>query len=482
MGGFTCDVVAVKIYKMFEPNFQSLPSLAQSSSVLSSSTSTSSNASHSEDPLATMMTQLRCVLAKYPVAELFNNDSRQEKNPAFIPDEDLDFRQRVSSFEALGLRHDVLKALDAMHVTQPTVIQMVTIPKILQRNHVLSAAQTGTGKTLAYLAPLVHHLREEEEKHGIIARLNRPRACVVVPARELAMQVLKVAKSLSHHAKFRSVGVIGGRKQKWIREDLKNPVDLIVTTPGTLLKYRQKDRLFFTDLTHLVIDEADTMFDSSFKKLTLEILHTIHVRESKPHPPHQLPIDTQVTIVGATLPDDLMVSTLADIVPNLTKCTSGLHRVLPHVRHTFIKMNQQEKADRLIELLQRDSRQARRTIVFCNSASSCDWLGHYLNKKDFSFIRLHGNIPPEIRCERFDDFQKHSSNILICTDIASRGLDTSDVTHVINFDFPNSVVDYIHRVGRTGRVSPVEPQTTCRATSFVTHNRDARMARAIEVG
>ncbi|XP_048585923.1 DEAD-box ATP-dependent RNA helicase 39 isoform X1 [Nematostella vectensis] len=402
------------------------------------------------------------------------------QNPAFTPDSDMAFRQRVYSFAGLGLRDDVLKALDALNIHQPTVIQMVTIPKIIHRHHVICAAQTGSGKTLAYLAPLVHRLREDEERHGILARLKRPRACIVVPARELATQILKTAKSLCHHARFRSVGLIGGRKQKWMRDDLESPVDLLVATPGTLLKYRQKDRLFFSDLTHLVIDEADTMFDASFKSLTMEILHTIKIRECQAPPPDQLPIDAQVTIAGATLPQELIANTLKDLLPHLETCSSGLHRVLPHVRHKFIKLNQHEKAERIVELLKKDSKSPGQTIVFCNSASSCDWLARHLEQHNLSLIRLHGNIPPKIRCERFEKFQNKTADILVCTDIASRGLDTSDVSHVINFDFPNSMVDYIHRVGRTGRVSHVTPQVTSRATSFISHNRDARMSRAIQ--
>ncbi|EDO32254.1 predicted protein, partial [Nematostella vectensis] len=349
----------------------------------------------------------------------------------------------VYSFAGLGLRDDVLKALDALNIHQPTVIQMVTIPKIIHRHHVICAAQTGSGKTLAYLAPLVHRLREDEERHGILARLKRPRACIVVPARELATQILKTAKSLCHHARFRSVGLIGGRKQKWMRDDLESPVDLLVATPGTLLKYRQKDRLFFSDLTHLVIDEADTMFDASFKSLTMEILHTINVS--------QLQLIYNFTVYQS-LQRLSCIEASEKTVKHLETCSSGLHRVLPHVRHKFIKLNQHEKAERIVELLKKDSKSPGQTIVFCNSASSCDWLARHLEQHNLSLIRLHGNIPPKIRCERFEKFQNKTADILVCTDIASRGLDTSDVSHVINFDFPNSMVDYIHRVGRTGRV------------------------------
>ncbi|KAJ7352985.1 hypothetical protein OS493_032924 [Desmophyllum pertusum] len=166
--------------------------------------------------------------------------AKRAMNPAFTPDKDVDFKLQVSSFSELGLREDVLKALYNLKVTTPTVIQMVTIPRILKREHVLCAAQTGTGKTLAYLAPLVHHLREDERTHGIITRPKRPRACIVVPGRELGVQVLDVAKEMCHHARFRAVGIIGGRKRKFMKEDLRSPADLIIGTPGTLLQFRDR--------------------------------------------------------------------------------------------------------------------------------------------------------------------------------------------------------------------------------------------------
>ncbi|PFX20554.1 DEAD-box ATP-dependent RNA helicase 39 [Stylophora pistillata] len=403
------------------------------------------------------------------------------ENPAFTPDKDEDVELQVSSFSPLGLREDVLKALHNINVTKPTVIQMVTIPPLLKREHVLCAAQTGTGKTLAYLAPVVHHLREDERKLGVITRLKRPRACIVVPGRELAIQVLEVAKSLSHHARFKSVGIIGGRKKKFMKKDLASPVDLVVATPGTLLQFREKDRLFFSDLSYLVIDEADSMFDSTFKSDTMEILQSISIRQGKLSPPGEQPVDTQVTIVGATMPNELVVDTLQRMLPRLKICSSGLHRVLPHIRHRFVKVKQEEKAGKLLRLLRHDLQDPfQRTIVFCNTTEACDFVGHFLTEKRIKFIRLHKVLPSKVRSNLFEEFQEGRARVLVCTDIASRGVDP-DVSHVINFDFPTSIVDYIHRVGRTGRVKTETTSTgVSAATSLLTHNRDVRMAKIIE--
>ncbi|XP_073249245.1 uncharacterized protein [Porites lutea] len=361
------------------------------------------------------------------------------ENPAFTSEENS--KVTGHSFRSLGLREDVLNGMKDLSISKPTMIQRMAIPLILKREHVLCAAQTGTGKTLAYLSPIVHHLREEQDQ-GVISRLNRPRALIVLPNRELAFQVLKVAKSLSHNARFRSALLTGGRKLRVLKSGFESPVDLLVGTPGTLLEFLERGRLFLSDVSYLVIDEADSMFDKTFKNDTMQLLETIN---------------------------------------HLQACTSSHHRILPHVRHKFVKIPQNDKPEKLLELLREDlSLHNRRTVVFCNTTPSCDFIGHYLTNNGISHIKLHSTIAIEERSNLFKDFQEEKERILVCTDVGSRGLDTN-VNHVINFDFPISVTDYIHRVGRTGRVRTVPRQDdVAMATSLMSHNRDVRMALAIE--
>lgn len=172
---------------------------------------------------------------------------------------------------------------------------------------------------------------------------------------------------------------------------------------------------------------------------------------------------------------------LSSSLQHLQACTSSHHRILPHVRHKFVKIPQNDKPEQLLELLREDlSLHNRRTVVFCNTTPSCDFIGHYLTNNGISHIKLHSTIAIEERSKLFKDFQEEKERILVCTDVGSRGLDTN-VNHVINFDFPISVTDYIHRVGRTGRVRTVPRQDdVAMATSLMSHNRDVRMALAIE--
>lgn len=154
---------------------------------------------------------------------------------------------------------------------------MLTAPEILSGNHVLCGAETGSGKTLAYLAPVMQQLKDEEETVGTMARVNRPRAIILCPSRELASQVLGVAKSLCHGVRLRIAGIIGGKKRRIVQESLHSPVDVAVATLNTFLRYLRRGKISLTDLTHLVIDEADTMFDESFIQDLKGVLNNVKV-------------------------------------------------------------------------------------------------------------------------------------------------------------------------------------------------------------
>jgi superfamily II DNA/RNA helicase len=249
----------------------------------------------------------------------------------------------------------VVEALDGIGLNQPTVTQMLTIPHILKGRNVLCAAETGSGKTLAYLAPLISELRREEAEEGVVPRLRRPRALIVLPSRDLASQVLSVAKSLCHVARFRAVGLIRGGKKRSIRSSLVSPVDVAITTPDALLKFRREERILLSDVRFLVVDEADTMFDRSFHEATTSIIRSVKTSTSKPSLPappgtashHQSSQGgeggAQVIAVAATLSTQLMKS-LQSLVPSMKVVTTkSLHRILPHIEQRFYKVLQSEK-------------------------------------------------------------------------------------------------------------------------------------------
>jgi len=388
------------------------------------------------------------------------------------------FFSRSLFFKELGLSTEVLNALNKSypHISIPTEIQEKAIPAILKRkNHVVLASQTGTGKTLAYLLPLIHFLRTDEVVHNVEIRNSRPRALILVPNRELCQQISNVAKNLSHYSRFSSLDISGGKKSAIQTKALKDKVDLVITTPGRLIKHQESGRIWFTDVRHVVIDEADTMFAKDFMCDLEKILLPIEGRKNTLKTYH---FPTQFIMACATLPEHTKTLLMkrfqnGQITFILSK---KLHQCLGRIKQTFIHLNGRggDKHDALLNVLK--TYKDRRWIVFCNTIASCRSTDHFLTEQGFSCSCYHGGIPPKMREANWKMFLSNERSILICTDIGSRGLDTTMVEHVILFDFPLSPLDYLHRIGRTARAG--KPG---RATSLVT-KRDRILAAAIQVG
>ncbi|ERE79785.1 putative ATP-dependent RNA helicase DDX47 [Cricetulus griseus] len=334
------------------------------------------------------------------------------------------------SFVDLGLEPRVLLALQeaAPEVVRPTSVQSKTIPPLLRGRHILCAAETGSGKTLSYLLPLFQRLlsRPDPDSRSSAA----PRGLVLVPSRELAEQVRAVAQSL-------------------------------------------------------VLDEADTLLDESFLELVDYILEKSPIAESPAELEDPFNPKAQLVMVGATFPEGvnqlLSKVTSPDYLTTIT--SSKLHCIMPHVRQTFMRLKGAEKVTELVQILKQHDK-ANKTkpsgtvLVFCNSSSTVNWLGYILDDHKIQHLRLQGQMPASMRTGIFQSFQKGSQDILICTDIASRGLDSIHVELVVNYDFPPTLQDYIHRAGRVGRVGSEVPGTII---SFVTHPWDVSLVQKIEL-
>ncbi|CAD7689068.1 unnamed protein product [Nyctereutes procyonoides] len=391
------------------------------------------------------------------------------------------------SFADLGLEPPVLRALKeaAPEVLRPTTVQSSTIPPLLRGRHILCAAETGSGKTLGYLLPLLQRLlgRPGLNPHSTPA----PRGLVLVPSRELAEQVRAVAQPLgiSLGLQVRELG--GGHGMNRIRVQLSKqpPADVLVATPGALWKALKSHLVSLKQLSFLVLDEADTLLDESFLELVDYILQKSHIAEDPDDLKDPFNPKAQLVLVGATFPEG--VSQLLNKVASpdsLTTITSSkLHCIMPHVRQTFMRLKGAEKVTELVQILKQHDR-AYRTgpsgtiLVFCNSSSTVNWLGYILDDHKIQHLRLQGQMPASMRAGIFQCFQKGSRDILLCTDIASRGLDSTHVELVVNYDFPLTLQDYIHRAGRVGRVGSEVPGTVI---SFVTHPWDVSLVQKIEL-
>ncbi|XP_060109689.1 probable ATP-dependent RNA helicase DDX28 [Heteronotia binoei] len=386
-----------------------------------------------------------------------------------------------SSFQELGVEPRVASALqDALAISKPTAVQKRAIPVLLGGRSALCAAETGSGKTLAYLLPLIQRLLQGQSLFASHASLISPRGLVVLPSRELAGQVRSVASYLCVRLGLQVREIGGGRGLGAVRRNLRGgPTDLLVATPGALCKALQRRVLSLEKLCFLVLDEVDTLLDPSFVDLVEDLLQqtplpTSHTKASDDWDPK-----TQLVAMGASLPKGVgdLLSKVTDVSTFSILTSYYLHRLQPHVEQKFIRLKGSEKVTELLQLLKDRGPTSGAVLIFCGSANTVNWLGYILDDHKIKHLRLQGQMPATMRANLFTRFQKRQFDILVCTDIASRGLDTTQVELVVNYDFPQTLHDYLHRVGRVGRVGSKFPGTV---VSFVTHKWDVDLVKKIE--
>ncbi|KAJ4847505.1 DEAD-box ATP-dependent RNA helicase 39 [Turnera subulata] len=355
----------------------------------------------------------------------------------------------AGSFEELGLSEEVMGALREMEIQVPTEIQCIGIPAILDGNTVVLGSHTGSGKTLAYMLPLVQLLRRDEAQLGMLMKPKRPRAVVLCPTRELSEQVFRVAKSISHHARFRSIMVSGGGRLRPQEDSLNNPIDMVVGTPGRVLQHIADGNMVYGDIKYVVLDEADTMFDRGFGPEIRKFLGPLKNRASKPDGQ-----GFQTILVTATMTKAVQKLIDEEFQGIVHLRTSSLHKKIASARHDFIKLSGSEnKLEALLQVLEPSLAKGNRVMVFCNTLNSSRAVDHFLAENQVSTVNYHGEVPAEQRVENLKKFKSDDGDCptLVCTDLAARGLDL-DVDHVIMFDFPLNSIDYLHRTGRTARM------------------------------
>lgn len=426
-------------------------------------------------PYVPVKRRLETIKSNHPVVPALSR-----KNPDLVNEELPSNAKQLSAFLAtqtfddLNLSSEASLAaklvLDKVDDPKPSEIQALAIPQLLDRRkkHVLVAAETGSGKTLSYLLPTIDMLKADEKKKGLVKRrLDHPRAIVLVPTRELVSQVVKTCKSLSHITKFRAVGLGGRTPRSQVSELLANgPIDIMVTTPTTLLSYQKDHTISMSDTRYLIIDEADSLFDAGWGDECRKIIQRVQDVAEKTQ------TSEKIVIVSATLPRSVH-GALDTLFPKLVKITTpSLHKALPNLKQSFVDLQrfQGNRQLALLEVLKKNIKDDK-TLVFCNTRKSVELVHKFMQTKKLDALALYKDAPMS-RTEALDLFSKPKAvdgeevnvnhNVLISTDIASRGIDTTFVDHVILYDFPTSVVDYLHRVGRTARAGQ-----TGKATSLI---------------
>ncbi|KAK0149981.1 putative ATP-dependent RNA helicase DDX28 [Merluccius polli] len=359
---------------------------------------------------------------------------------------------------------------------------------VLKGHNVLCAAETGSGKTLAYLLPVVHRLQAGRPLED---EADRALGCLVlVPSRELAEQVASVSRLLCAPFRLWTKTVGGGRGVGPIKATFRGgAADVLVATPGALVKALRRRCVDLSALRFVVVDEADTMFDPSFSGMLESILRHADVARA-PRETQGPGGKAQLLVVGATFPGGVgeVLGQVTDLGSVVTVKSRNLHLLMPHVKQTFLKVRGRDKLLELQQVLKELQHEKRGgggggdgggggVLVFCNKATTVNWLGYALDELQVKHLRLQGEMPSAVRTGIFRSFQKGAVDVLVCTDIASRGLDTSRVRLVVNYDCPESTTDYIHRAGRVGRAGGVEEG---QVLSFVTHPWDVELVQAIE--
>eukprot|EP00640_Fibrocapsa_japonica_P000081 CAMPEP_0113953596 /NCGR_PEP_ID=MMETSP1339-20121228/91051_1 /TAXON_ID=94617 /ORGANISM="Fibrocapsa japonica" /LENGTH=547 /DNA_ID=CAMNT_0000962335 /DNA_START=72 /DNA_END=1715 /DNA_ORIENTATION=+ /assembly_acc=CAM_ASM_000762 len=373
------------------------------------------------------------------------------------------------TFGRLGLDQEITQSMEAMGFTRPSKIQAMAIPQVMTGGNMVFAAATGSGKTLAYLLPVIQQLRAQEAvaeacaeaamqrgEVGLSVRApKRPRAVVLVPTRELAAQVLAVTKQIGRYAKVSCCSVVGGEDYGKQARALAGTVDLVVATPGRLLMHRNKGGVYLSKVTHVVVDEVDTMLTQGFgpdiRKLTAHLIKRSTMEEgqdkdSKAEDKVQflLTTATLTKAVKRLLTDRTFPQPMGHVE------TRDLHRTLPNLKHVMVDCKGSDKITVLLDVLYQHK--GKQAIVFCNTVASCRAAEHAVREAGLTAQGYHGEINSIQRRENIDAFKNNKFNLLVCTDLASRGLDMPTVDHVVMFDFPLNPIDFLHRSGRTARM------------------------------
>jgi len=330
-------------------------------------------------------------------------------------------------FTKFGLSQAVLEGVKAMGYVEPTPVQLRTIPLMLAGRDVIGSAQTGTGKTAAFALPILSLLGH---------RSNATRALVLEPTRELAAQVETHFRDLARFTDIRVAVVFGGVGYGRQMDALKSGVDVIVATPGRLLDHLHRGTCRLDQVKFLVLDEADRMLDMGFLPDVRRILD-------------RCPRQRHTSLFSATVPPQ--IETLIQwAMKNPETVEIGIRRSPAEtVKHVVYPVAEAQKTDLLLALLDRVNYDS--VIVFCRTKNRADRIGHLLRKNNHAVTILHSNRTQSEREQALRGFRDGRYEVLVATDIAARGLDVAEVSHVINFDVPQHPEDYVHRIGRTGR-------------------------------
>lgn len=343
----------------------------------------------------------------------------------------------MANFDDCEVHPCLLANIKRLKYSKPTPIQKFSIPVSLQRRDLMACAQTGSGKTAAYLFPMVAKMMNDgPPTGGNDFRAAYPVGLIMAPTRELSVQIYEEALKFTYRSGIRVVVVYGGTDPKIQSKELERGADIIVATPGRLIDFTSRGRIGLNCVKYLVLDEADRMLDMGFEPQIMMILEKI-------------PVKRETGMFSATFPTS--IQQLAGELLNLY-IFLAVGRVGSTTDNITQQIHQVEEMDKNDLLISQIRNIQGLIVVFVETKRSAEFLCEYLKHLGFSCTTLHGNRSQIEREKALSDFKTGKCSILVATDIAARGLDVTNISCVINYDMPNNIVDYVHRIGRTGRI------------------------------
>jgi len=347
----------------------------------------------------------------------------------------------TNDFQSLGIDERILKAIEGQGWIEPTPVQVETIPLMMDGKDVMAQAQTGTGKTAAFGIPLLQKIQ----------RGKKPSALILVPTRELGVQVAGEIKMLGQFVELKVLPVYGGASIEVQFDALRKGVDIVVGTPGRVIDHIKRGTLDLREVKFLVLDEADRMLDMGFIDDIRYILSKV-------------PKERNTYLFSATIPPEIRELASSHMRNPETIIISEEELVLPSTEQVYVNVGRKNKIWALCRILDSEKPKA---MVFCQTKRMVDILTHHLQSYGYPVAAIHGDLTQPKREKVLADFREGKVMVMVATDVAARGLDIEGVTHVINYDVPENPEVYVHRIGRTGRAGK-----TGKAITFVTSGED----------
>lgn len=397
----------------------------------------------------------------YPYDSYNNNDTKEETN--------------ITKFEDLNLDLSLCKVLEDLGIEKPLEIQVRSIPKILQGYNTLVAAETGCGKTMAYMLPLITKVltwKAMKERN-----VNCPLGVIITPSRELAVQLglelIKLSKSFGIVTKI----LTGGKTKRMLRNPPVGNVDVLIGSFGVISKLSTFQVYDLRSVKFVALDEADALLHDTFEEKMKVFLKRLSISYQQPLSENTIPDSAQLVLVSATIPTR-MANVLNDIVnvESLKRITTNkLHRIL--VLQKFMRLGPSQKPEELLKYVKPKVSKKQNVIIFSNRAKSSYWLYKFLQESGIKVTNLSGEMTLNVRRGKYAEFINGKTMVLSTTNAGARGLDTIMVNHILNYEFPLDTSEYIHRCGRTGRVGTTGE---CRVTNFISKPGEILMVQRIE--